>query len=40
MGTLHGRQAKFRVYPKDHLPVHAHARIGAGEVIIEVRRKR
>jgi MoaA/NifB/PqqE/SkfB family radical SAM enzyme len=38
MGTVRGRQTKFRVYPKDHLPVHAHAKIGAGEVIIEIRR--
>lgn len=37
MGTVRGRQVKFRVYPKDHLPVHTHAKIGAGEVIIEVR---
>ncbi|MDB5040530.1 MAG: hypothetical protein JWN27_1256 [Candidatus Eremiobacteraeota bacterium] len=35
---MRGRQAKFRVYPDDHLPVHAHARIGRGEVIIEFRR--
>lgn len=38
MGTVFGRQATFRVYPKDHRPVHAHAKIGAGEVIIEFRK--
>jgi hypothetical protein len=38
MGTVAGRGVKFRIYPKDHFPVHAHARIGAGEVIVEVRR--
>jgi len=38
MGTVRGREVKFRIYPKDHLPVHAHAKIGAGEVIVEVRR--
>lgn len=38
MGTVYGRQAKFRVYPKDHPPIHAHAKIGSGEVIVEVSR--
>ncbi|MBV8644605.1 MAG: hypothetical protein JO225_11945 [Candidatus Eremiobacteraeota bacterium] len=38
MGTVRGREVKFRIYPKDHAPVHAHAKVGAGEVIIEVRR--
>jgi MoaA/NifB/PqqE/SkfB family radical SAM enzyme len=38
MGTVRGREVKFRVYPKDHSPVHAHAKIGAGEVIVEIRR--
>jgi MoaA/NifB/PqqE/SkfB family radical SAM enzyme len=38
MGTVRGREVKFRIYPKDHLPVHAHGKIGAGEVIVEVRR--
>ncbi len=38
MGTVRCREVKFRVYPKDHLPVHAHAKIGGGEVIVEVRR--
>ena len=40
MGTIRCREVKFRVYPKDHLPVHAHARIGGGEVIVEIRRGR
>jgi hypothetical protein len=38
MGTVRGRGVKFRVYPKDHLPVHVHAKIGSGEVIVEVQR--
>ncbi len=38
MGTVRGHKVKFRVYPKDHLPVHAHGKVGAGEVIIEIRR--
>jgi len=38
MGTVRGREVKFRIYPKDHLPVHAHGKIGAGEVIVEIRR--
>jgi hypothetical protein len=38
MGTVRCREVKFRVYPKDHLPIHAHAKIGGGEVIVEVRR--
>lgn len=37
MGTVRGHQVRFRVYPKDHLPIHAHAKIGAGEVIVELR---
>jgi MoaA/NifB/PqqE/SkfB family radical SAM enzyme len=38
VGTVRGRQAKFRIYPKDHPPIHAHAKIGSGEVIVEIRR--
>jgi MoaA/NifB/PqqE/SkfB family radical SAM enzyme len=38
MGTVRGREVRFRIYPKDHPPVHAHGKIGAGEVIVEVRR--
>ncbi len=34
---MRAREVKFRVYPKDHLPVHAHGKIGAGEVIVEIR---
>ena len=38
MGTVRGREVKFRIYPKDHLPIHAHGKIGKGEVIVEIRR--
>ena len=37
MGTVYGRQARYHVYPKDHLPIHANARVGSGEVIVEIR---
>jgi hypothetical protein len=37
VGTIQARGVRFRIYPKDHLPVHAHGKIGSGEVIVEVR---
>jgi len=36
MGTVRGREVRFRLYPHDHLPVHAHGKIGAGEVVVEI----
>lgn len=36
MGSRYIDGIRFQVYPKDHYPVHAHAFIGSGQVVVEL----
>ena len=37
MGTIRSGEVRFRIYPQDHEPRHAHGFIGSGQVIVDLR---